>query len=324
MWSHEIGIEEAAVNNDLFARIINDDLARRSVEKAKKEIVSAYNLEAKVEKLKGQDRPIRVLSLGWGLQSTALAVMAARGEIDVDFIVHADTAYESSHTYAYAEKFTPWLVEQGCTVITVRDFKATTGNASHEWHGTFIPAFTLSEEGKGGQLRRQCTQKWKIAPIRRFSAMVLKALGREKTPGCIQQLLGISLDEFTRAKDSDVKYIEHVYPLLDMRMSRADCAGYLERNGIETPNPSACTFCPYHSNTAWQEQKREDGPDWAQSIKVDDLLRDQRPPYPLFVHAARVPLEDAVSIPEDDGYAQGSFFNLELENAQCDSGHCFM
>ena len=56
-------------------------------------------------------------------------------------------------------------------------------------------------------------------------------------------------------------------------------------------------------------------------MAVDAAIRDQRPPYPLFVHPARKPLEDAVTIEEDFGYKQ-----LDLiDTAEvCDSGYCFL
>jgi len=41
--------------------------------------------------------------------------------------------------------------------------------------------------------------------------------------------------------------------------------------------------------------KRENGPDWKEAIEIDEMIRDKRPPYPLFVHSARVPLEEAVT-----------------------------
>ena len=51
------------------------------------------------------DKPLRVLSLGWGVQSWTLAAMAALGEIEpIDFAIHSDTRHEASGTYAHAEK----------------------------------------------------------------------------------------------------------------------------------------------------------------------------------------------------------------------------
>ena len=63
--------------------------------------------------------PLRVLSLGWGVQSWTLAAMIALKELPlVDYAVHADTTHEHEGTYAHAAKWTPWLEERG-----VRRFK---------------------------------------------------------------------------------------------------------------------------------------------------------------------------------------------------------
>jgi hypothetical protein len=35
--------------------------------------------------------------------------------------------------------------------------------------------------------------------------------------------------------------------------------------------------------------KREGGRDWQIACEVDAAIRDKRPPYPLYVHSARVP-----------------------------------
>jgi len=266
---------------------------------------------------------LTVLSMGWGVQSFTLAAMAANGDLEKpDYIIHADTNYERTGTYLFAEKMTPFLEGKGMDVVTVRDVKATSGNGSHEWNGTFIPAFTLDGSGNQGQLRRQCTHRWKIAPVRRAISEILSLMDLPKSSGIVDQWLGISMDEVVRAKDSDAKYISHVFPLLENKMSRADCVGYLQRNGLPIPEPSSCTFCPYHSKSAWRKMKDEGGSDWNQAVLVDDHLRNQRPPYPLFVHPSRVPLSEAVHTAKDMGYAQSDMF--DVEDAECDSGYCFM
>jgi hypothetical protein len=104
-------------------------------------------------------------------------------------------------------------------------------------------------------------------------------------------------------------------------MSRADCINWLQTNNLPSPGKSSCTFCPYHSRSMWRDLKRANGPDWAQAVAVDEAIRDKRPPYPLFVHSARIPLVEAVQIPEDYGATQLSF---ETKDAPCDSGYCFL
>jgi len=111
---------------------------------------------------------LRVLSLGWGVQSWTLAAMAALQELPpIDYAIHADTTHEAAGTYAHRAKWTPWLEEHGVRVVTVSG-KRSDVVEQHEGPSVMIPAFTVDAKGKRGQVRRQCTGDWKIDPIRRF------------------------------------------------------------------------------------------------------------------------------------------------------------
>ncbi len=107
-------------------------------------------------------------------------------------------------------------------------------------------------------------------------------------------------------------------------MSRGDCLTWLTAHGLPSPGKSACVFCPYQNRRRWQEMKRDGGADWAKAVEVDAAIRNARPPGELFVHPARVPLPDAVQIPEDYGYSQIELLPMEDADAECDSGYCFM
>jgi hypothetical protein len=256
---------------------------------------------------------MRVLSLGWGVQSFTLAAMAALGDIEpIAAAVHSDTTWERQATYKFAAMMTPWLEERGVRVATVTDRKAN----QRVLRGEMIPAYTIatSKKHKNGQALRTCTQRWKIAPMRRW---LRKTYGKLET---FDLLLGISLDEWWRLKDSDVQYITNIHPLLDMKMTRADCSAYLQRNGLPVPVKSSCVFCPFHGPRPWQDMKRENGEDWQKAVEIDEQIRNARLPYPLFVHSARKPLPEAVRIPEDEGAVQLTM----LDDTPCDSGYCFL
>jgi hypothetical protein len=233
--------------------------------------------------------------------------MVALGEIEpVDAAIHADTTREASGTYAFAARWTPWLEAHGVRVVTVYPNKPEL-RIVDQWGGAFIPAYTIGD-GVHGQIRRQCTGDWKIAPIRRW----LQA-NRQGQP--VEQWIGISLDEYQRMKDSDVKYISHRWPLIERRMTRGDCVNWLERHGLEVPPKSACVFCPYHDTRAWHDMKATGNGDWRKAVGVDEAIRKARPPYDLFLHPARVPLADVdFSTAEERG-------QLSLWNEEC-SGMC--
>ena len=249
---------------------------------------------------------MKALSLGWGVQSFTLAAMVALGDLEpVDVAIHADTTHEVSGTYAFAARWTPWLEARGVRVVSVVSKQSQPVQmVTSQW--TDIPAFTtVPDNPKGGQLRRQCTGSWKVNGLRQW----LQA-NRNKQP--VEQWLGISLDEFQRMKDSDVKYITHRWPLIEKRMTRWDCQRYLETNGLEVPPKSACVFCPYHNQAAWRELKAQGGADWQKAVAVDEAIRKVRPPYDLFIHPARIPLVDIDLRSEQD---KGQ---LSLWDAECD------
>ena len=103
---------------------------------------------------------LKVLSLGWGVQSWTVAAMSALGALPkLDVAIHADTRWEHQATYRFAKQWSPWLEERGLKVVCVGDRqqagKVVTGQ-------TDIPAFTINyaRGGRNGQLKRQCTSKW--------------------------------------------------------------------------------------------------------------------------------------------------------------------
>ena len=261
------------------------------------------------------ENPLKILSLGWGVQSFTLVCMAALGEIPMpDYAIHADTTHEAEKTYTHAKKWTGWLEERGVKIVTVTGKRIEAVDSSKDIPAVLIPAFTLYREHDKGQLRRQCTNQWKIQPIRKF---IRSVIGRPK-PGSVESWQGISLDEWQRMRSSDVGYIVNKYPLVDRRITRAHCISWLESHGLDVPPKSACTFCPYHSLSTWRTMKQKGGSDWERAKAADEAIRNKRPPRQLFVHPAVLPLEEAVRIPEDYGAHQ-----MEMD-IPCDSGHCFV
>ncbi|MCP4141934.1 MAG: hypothetical protein GY755_16940 [Chloroflexi bacterium] len=230
---------------------------------------------------------MKILSLGWGVQSFTLAAMSALGEIEkVDYAIHADTLHESLLTYEFAEKWTSWLENHGVKVITVKNPTNGLFEILEKKKGqAFIPLFTVSRKtGKSGQLRRSCTQRWKVAPLRKKVQELRK--GEQ-----VEQWLGISTDEALRMKPSDVKYITHRWPLIDLGMSRDDCKQWLKNHGLDVAPRSSCVFCPYHSTKEWRKVKKSI--DWKEALMADELVRNIREPdgYTSFIHPSRTPLE---------------------------------
>ena len=264
---------------------------------------------------------IRYLSFGWGVQSWTIAAMMALGELPrVDYLIHADTRHERQATYDFRAQWEPWLVANGLTAVTVQGSRT---EVVHEVSSAsvMIPAFTVDNKtGSHGQVRRQCTHDWKIAPIRHFIRAQMEHRRIPVAPGVAEAWLGISWDECSRVRDSDVIYTTNYFPLVERRITRAGCVAWLESHGLPVPPKSSCTFCPFRNMESWRQLKRQGGVDWREAVTVDAAIRKKRPQNLLYVHPIRKPLEEAVSIPEDSGGMQMSFDNSEQP---CDSGYCW-
>ena len=158
---------------------------------------------------------MRVISLGWGVQSWGLAAMSALGVLPpVDAAIHADTTHERSETYSFAERWTPWLEERGVRVVTVQGWTRYLAPydvmpTPESIRQTLLPVFTTWPNGAdSGTMHRQCTGHWKIRPIKRY-------LQAHRHGTQAEQWIGITLDEVTRMRQPDVQYISNAYPFIE-------------------------------------------------------------------------------------------------------------
>ena len=116
--------------------------------------------------------PTRVLSLGAGVQSTVLALMADRGEFGLpkpDFAIFADTGWEPQAVYEHLD----WLEEQlSFEVVRVSNGNIRenilTGTLPNGSSHIGIPAYVKNQDGSKGILRRQCTTHYKMTPIHKY------------------------------------------------------------------------------------------------------------------------------------------------------------
>src|ERR1019366_3588936 len=111
---------------------------------------------------------LRVISLGAGVQSTTMALMAARGEIGPmpDCAIFADTGAEPAAVYRHLD----WLEKE----LPFPVYRVSAGNLRDEIMGAAKgtnrmdarPPFYVTRGGKPtGMLHRQCTHDYKIRPI---------------------------------------------------------------------------------------------------------------------------------------------------------------
>lgn len=234
-----------------------------------------------------------VLSLGAGVQSTTLALMAARGEIEApDCAIFADTGDEPAAVYEHLA----WLMSPGVLPFPIHIAKPDMSLRSALIAGADearIP-FHVGAGGLGG---RQCTRNWKIRPIRRKIRELLGVGPRGYVaPGTVEIWIGISTDEIVRIKPSGCAFIHNRHILIEARMSRRSCYKWLEERQYRVPPKSRCKYCPYQGNVGWRDL-RENPDEWAETVELDGWLREPaqvaRFHGEVFLHQSRVPLAQA-------------------------------
>ena len=213
-----------------------------------------------------------VISLGAGVQSSAMLLMSDRGLIErADYAVFSDTQAEPKEVYEWLE-FLKSKVSIPIHVTTKGSLEEDMFNGKHF---ASVPFFSLMPDGKVGMLRRQCTYEYKIVPMHQFvrREMGCKKGERIKKYGRVLMLIGISRDEPLRAKCSREKWIDHKHPLLDMGMRREGCIEYVEKEIGRTPPRSACMFCPYHNDNEWRRLKETDRESFMRAVEYEKRLQ---------------------------------------------------
>ena len=235
------------------------------------------------------------LSLGAGVQSTALLVLSNEGKVPrADYCVFADTQSEPSYVMEYLEVLKSYskIPIVTCTagsleqdILNSRDRGTTFAS---------IPGFT-EFAGKAGMLRRQCTREYKINPIYKKVRELAGYKPRQRIKEKITSMIGISWDERRRMKPSWVPYIENKWPLVENYIRRGDCLKIVTDAGLPEPKKSACYFCPYHDNKFWLEMKTNDPETWQRAVKMDHAVRNMTKAgikHPMYLHPDCEPLDE--------------------------------
>lgn len=270
--------------------------------------------------------PMNLLSLGAGVQSSTLALMASLGEIGPmpDAAIFSDTQDEPASVYKWLdwlEKQLPFPVHR-VTKGRLSDLATnlrTHRNGRDKWVASAIPMFFRNSDGKAEKLPRQCTREFKIRPIIK-KARELAGIKRGERSVRVIQWIGISLDEVSRMRTSRDAWIENRYPLIDREMTRHDCLRWLDAHGFPRPTRSACVYCPYKLNAEWRHLKAEEPEAFERAVAIERQIQqvkeettDRRKVVP-FLHRSCVPLDLAdLSSDEDRGQGVLAGFNAECE-----------
>lgn len=275
----------------------------------------------------GADEPTkRVLSLGAGVQSTVLALMADKGLFEhcPEYAIFADTGWEPRAVYDHLDWLEGALKNIKIHRVNVKYGKKRPRNQHGEFlkanlrdhlmngvnssGGKFItvPLYMVNKDGKPAIGRRQCTREYKVTPIQKaIRHDILKIKPRHHLPKgqWVEQWIGISTDEMVRMKDNREHWIINRWPLIEAAdMNREDCKAWFKEHYPKRALPrSACIGCPLRTHAEWLDMKKNDPKSWKEAVAFDEALREsertERFGKELYLSTKRVPLSEIENIP---------------------------
>ncbi|MFE5298104.1 hypothetical protein [Streptomyces sp. NPDC056632] len=223
----------------------------------------------------------------------------------VDYAIFADTGWEPRAVYDHLDHLEREIAEPaGIPILRVTSGNIRNDALDPDHRFASMPLYILNKDGRPGMTRRQCTGEYKVKPIKKKIRDLLGYPHPARVPKgvFVEQWIGISTDEFHRAKDADVKYMRNIHPLIDMGWSRSDCVRYLTSRGLADTPKSSCLGCPFHGNAQWRNIRDRSPAEWADVVAFDAAIRQGNARAnatgnkllgEAFLHRSRVPLDQA-------------------------------
>lgn len=258
------------------------------------------------------NKVLNIISLGAGVQSSTMALMAAHNEITPmpDAAIFCDTGAEPQYVYRWLSFLKSKLPYPVFCVMKDEGLEKNIIESINGGRFAGVPFFTeplktsqfeicsvchgskkingnmcdwcnengtieIVKNSSGGMLRRQCTNEFKIIPlIQKIRELLNVKKGERVSKGIkVFSWIGISTDEALRMKPSDKHYIQNIWPLIDKNISRSDCYKWMLNNGYPKPLKSSCYFCPFHSNETWKDLKENHHDEFIRAVWMDKLIR---------------------------------------------------
>ncbi|WP_461789478.1 hypothetical protein [Pedobacter sp.] len=254
----------------------------------------------------------QIISLGMGVQSTAIYLMSSMGELPrADHAIFSDTGKEGAATYQYLDFLLGWQKENDGIPIAVcrdRNLHEDLLNAERPGRFTSIPAFTKNDDGSVGMLRRQCTAEYKITVVDNYIRDHIYGLSKGSRRPKTQIWHGITLDEIGRMSQPYEAWKINTYPFLGQMtfkteaterlswarpMTRSDVVQWYILQGLPIPPKSSCVFCPYQSDKAWALKKKHSPEDFRDAVRIDEAIRNSTAKgihNPVYLHRSCRPL----------------------------------
>lgn len=240
-----------------------------------------------------------ILSYGGGVNSSALFFHILEKGLPLDLVIFADTGEELKTTYQAVERIKPLCSTYGVEFITV---KSDYGN---------LYDYYLKNKCIMSMMRRDCTVKFKVSPIRKYLR------SRYDHKHRFNMYIGISYDEAHRIKGSNVKYITHLYPFVTDRITRSGNVEILKQNNF-IAYKSGCRGCMYQSKAEWIRMFQENPEEFKRHI-ILEINGSRYPDILLNGSYSLLDLEKAFK----DQKSLKSFLDI---NSSCNNinGGCFL
>ena len=183
-----------------------------------------------------------VLSLGGGVNSTAMLLELADRDMPPDLVLFADTGGELPATYAHVDAIEQWCGFKNIMFHRVTNAGRGQGDSLEDncLKRKELPSLAYGFKG--------CSVKWKRQPMDRFVREWLPAKDAWARGERVTRYIGIDIGERHRAdnaKMADTDKYDYQYPLVEWEMDRTDCIMKIEATpGFTVPPKSSCFFCP--------------------------------------------------------------------------------
>lgn len=279
----------------------------------------------------GPDNPFRVFSFGGGVQSTAVLVLQSLGKLPKPYhafiFCNVGDDSENPETIAYVRDVIQPYCEQHGIVFIVAQKRLRSGALDTLLQAIYRPIRSVDIPAwmsGGAPGNRSCTEDFKIMVVDKLI----------KSYKCIRWCevgLGISVDEFRRARDVQWHdtygkakkigfYKKRDYPLIDLRLSRADCERIIAEAGLPPAPKSSCWFCPFMPFAQRLQQKSRQPALFNATRDIERAINDKRSLLGkdrlYLVKAKGQPISlddiDSVAIPE----------TVPIPDESCDEGVC--
>lgn len=303
---------------------------------------------------------LRVLSLGGGVQSSALLLMACDGLLDpLDAAVFADTGGEMPETYDHLDYLRGHAEQAGIRFLTVSagDLRVELAARAGRGGQPNLPVHLRHSDGTLGRLNHyRCSYDFKRRPITRAVKALCGPPGAWKHAS-VEQWIGFSTDEIGRVKPAEECRCGHNrtrraslgrsfaqihttdgcsrcrctsfdpwqvnrWPLVELGVTRGDCRDWMDLHGHPQPQRSACFFCPNRRASHWTYLSQHRPELWEQAVALDELLRHgiNGLRAEAFLHPSGEPLAHMAAIPP---IRPGGGDPASDTDWDCEAGVCF-